>query len=79
MIPLSKYLTIEQASKLLNVSRPYLIQLLEEQVIPSRMVGSRCRVRYEDLMGYKQRMDAEQQQALEDLTQLSEAFGLYDE
>lgn len=79
VIPLSKDLTTQQAARLLNVSRPYLIKLLEDGVIPYTLVGTHRRIRYRDLLEYKQRMDAEQQQALEDLTQLSEAFGLYDE
>ena len=79
MIPLSKALTTQQAASLLNVSRPYLIKLLDEKAIPYTMVGTHRRIRYRDLMEYKQRADAEQEQALEDLTRLSEALGLYDE
>lgn len=79
LIPLSKELTTQQAANLLNVSRPYLIKLLNEKAIPYTMVGTHRRIRYRDLMEYKQRADAEQEQALEDLTRLSEALGLYDE
>jgi excisionase family DNA binding protein len=79
VIPLSKDLTTQQAARLLKVSRPYLIKLLEDGVIPYTMVGTHRRIRYRDVMEHKQRMDAEQQQALEDLTRLSEALGLYDE
>ena len=79
LIPLGKELTTNQAAHLLNVSRPYVIKLLEEGAMPYTLVGTHRRIRYRDLLDYKRRADAEQQQALEDLTRLSEELGLYDE
>jgi len=78
LIPLDKDLTTHQAARLLNVSRPYLIKLLESNQIPYKLVGTHRRIRYQDLIAYKRQADAEQQRALEDLTQLSEELGLYD-
>jgi excisionase family DNA binding protein len=78
LIPLDKDLTTHQAARLLNVSRPYLIKLLESNQIPYKLVGTHRRIQYQDLMAYKRQADAEQQRALEDLTQLSEELGLYD-
>ena len=78
LTPLDKDLTTHQAARLLNVSRPYLIKLLESNQIPYRLVGTHRRIRYQDLMTYKRQADAEQQRALEALTQLSDEMGLYD-
>ena len=47
-------LTAERAAEILNVSRPFLIELLDEGKIPYRKAGRRRRVRLEDVMAYKE-------------------------
>lgn len=71
-------LTTQQAADILNVSRPYLIKLLDQRDIPHTMTGSHRRVRLDDLMAYKQKRDRERREALRELTRLSQEFGLYD-
>ena len=72
-------LTTQEAADILNVSRPYLIKLLEEGTIPFVKTGTHRRIRFSDLMEYKRYRDAERKRALAELAQLSQELGLYDE
>lgn len=77
VMPDSAELTTQQAAEFLNVSRPYLIKLLESEKIPYRLVGTHRRVRFRDLRNYKNRDDLERRRAADELTQLSQELGLY--
>jgi excisionase family DNA binding protein len=79
VVPLDKELTTQEAADILNVSRPYLVKLLEQGEIPFIKVGTHRRVRFSDLMEYKKRRDDERKPGLAELTQLSQELGLYDE
>ena len=68
LIPESAELTSVQAADVLNVSRPFLIKLLDRKVIPHRKVGKHRRIRMEDVMAYKNAIDREREQVLEQLT-----------
>jgi excisionase family DNA binding protein len=67
LIPENAELTTVQAAGVLNVSRPYLIKLLDENAIPYRKVGKHRRIRMEDVMAYKARIDREREAVLDQL------------
>lgn len=71
-------ITTQQAADLLNVSRPYLIKLLEQGELPYILVGTHRRVKFEDLIKYKQQRDTKRRQLLDELIEISQEAGLYD-
>lgn len=78
LVPLEHELTTQEAADLLNVSRPFLVKLLEQRKIPYIKVGSHRRIRFEDLMAYKQQREQERRQCLKELTQFSQDEGFYE-
>jgi excisionase family DNA binding protein len=72
VIPVGKELTTQQAANLLNISRQYLLRLLETNQIPFTKTGRHRRLRIEDVLQYKAKRDQERRVKLEELIRLSE-------
>lgn len=70
-------LTTQQAADLLNVSRPYLVKLLDEGELAHRKVGTHRRVRMDDLREYQHKQALASKRAVDELTELSQDLGLY--
>jgi len=76
VVPLDTELTTQQAADLLNVSRPFLVKLLDQGALPCRMVGSHRRVRLADLQQFKQRARGAQDAAMDELAAQAQELGL---
>lgn len=67
IIPIHAELTTQEVANILNVSRPFLIKLLDKGEIPFHKTGTHRRIKYEAALAYKERIDDERRKALEEL------------
>ena len=78
IIPINKQLTTQEAADLINVSRPYIIKLLDNQEIPHSKVGAHRRVLLCDLMTYKEQRTSIRHNKLREMTGFLQEEGFYD-
>lgn len=76
LIPVHAELTTQEAADMLNISRPSVIQLLDEGKIEYRKVGTHRRIRFDALMAYKRQTDAERRAALAELAAYDQEIGI---
>lgn len=76
IIPVDAELTTVQSAEILNVSRPFLIKLLEQKKIPYRKVGKHHRVRMEDILNYRKSIDTEREKVLDQLAANAQEQGM---
>ena len=74
--PLAVELTTQEAAELLNVSRPYLVRLLDEGRILFHLVATQRHVRFEDVMKYRAEHRQARRATLDELTKLDQELGL---
>lgn len=67
IVPQDAELTTQQTADFLNVSRAFVVQLLEDKKLPFRYVGSHRLIRFEDALSYKQDIDSKRRAALDEL------------
>ena len=73
IIPIHANLTTQEAADYLNVSRPFLIGLLEADKIEYHKIGTHRRVRFLDLVKYKEATESRRREIMEDLAAQSQA------
>ena len=79
VVPVGAELTTQQAADILNVSRQYLVRLLDERRIPCTKAGKHRRILVRDLLAFKRHRARERRAALDKLTRISEELAGYPE
>ena len=67
IVPIHAELTTQEAANLMNVSRPFLIGLLDQGKIPFHKTGTHRRIRFEDLLAYMRQEERRQEQVMSEL------------
>jgi excisionase family DNA binding protein len=76
LVPVETEITTQQAADLLNVSRPYLVTLVENGTLPARMVGKHRRLALCDVLAYKADHFAKRSKVLDEMLALDQELGL---
>jgi excisionase family DNA binding protein len=77
ILPLRKEVTTHEAAEILNVSRPFVIGLLEKGEIAFRKVGAHRRIPLSALLEYKRKTAAIRDNALDFLAAQAQELKLY--
>lgn len=78
IVPLAMEVTTQSAADFLGCSRPHLVKLLEQGIIPFTTVGRHRRIKFEDLQKYKKAMKASQKKLLIQMMKQDEEYNMYD-
>lgn len=76
VMPHKAELSTQQAANILNVSRPYLVKLLEQGDIEFKKTGTHRRILAEHVIEYKEQIDSARSKTLDELAELSQEHGM---
>lgn len=76
IMPKEITVTTQEAAMFLNVSRPYLVRLLEEGKIAFHKVGTHRRIRFADVLQYKEDRQKISEDALQKLADQAQELNL---
>ena len=76
LIPTESEITTQQAADLLNVSRPYVVGLVEKGELPAHMVGNQRRLPLAAVLTYKAEVRAKVLSAMKEITEIDQELDL---
>jgi excisionase family DNA binding protein len=76
LVPIHAEFTTQEAADYLNVSRPYFVALLEKGAFPFTKIGSHRRIKFNNLLRYKKKLEAESEAAQRELAAISQELGM---
>ncbi len=76
IFPIHAELTTQEAADYLNVSRPYLVRLLEQGKVAFHMTGTHRRIRFSDLDAFRKRGEEERKRVMAELAEEAQELGM---
>jgi excisionase family DNA binding protein len=76
ILPKKAELTTQEAADYLNVSRPYVVKLIDSGKLPARTVGTRRRIAFQDLVEFDEADRKGRRAALNEIGRLDRELGL---
>jgi excisionase family DNA binding protein len=76
VVPIHAELTTQEGADLLNVSRPHLVKLLDQGALPHTKTGRHRRIKFADLMTYKEHRDQASRDAMDELAAQAQELGM---
>jgi excisionase family DNA binding protein len=76
VVPVHAEMTTQEAADLLMISRPHFIKLLDEKKIDFRKVGTHRRVKYSDVLRFKEMQAATTRATLDELAAEAQALDM---
>jgi excisionase family DNA binding protein len=76
VVPIHAELTTQEAADLLNVSRPHVVKLVEDGELPFHWAGKHRRVRFADLMRFKEARERASEQAMAELARQAQELNM---
>ncbi|NMY11745.1 helix-turn-helix domain-containing protein [Pseudomonas veronii] len=76
VVPIHAELTTQEGADMLNVSRPHLVKLLDNGALPHTKTGRHRRIKFADLMTYKEQRDLASRNAMDELTAQAQELGM---
>ena len=77
LVPYEAEITTQRAAELLNVSRPYVVGMIDRGELPVRMVGNQRRLPLKDVLAYKAENRAKRLETLQELVAQDQNLGLF--